>query len=277
MEAVSSDMNAKAPLSVAIITKDEAHNLPRCLSSVAFAGQIVVVDSGSVDGTVAMARDFGCDVYLEPWRGGFGPQKQFAIDRCRHDWVLVLDADESVPPETASVITGIVSASDAGAAGFSFPRKNFFQGRWIRHAGWWPDRIVRLFRKAAGGMSSAMVHEGVEVRGRIDPLPVPLEHYTESRLSRILLKIDHYSTLGAQEAFRNGRRSTPAAALLRGGFTFFQDYILRLGILDGAPGLTLAVTDGVNKFFKYAKLAELGRKDRQQATSSRQQATGNRQ
>ena len=261
MEVLSSDMQTKSPLSVAIITKDEARNLPRCLTSVTFADQVVVVDSGSTDETVTIARSFHCDVYLEPWRGGFGLQKQFAIDQCRHGWVLILDADERVPPETASAIMSIVSAPDSGAAGYSFPRKNFFQGRWIRHAGWWPDRIVRLFRKAQGGMSRAMVHEGVEVRGKIAPLQVPLEHFTESRLTKVLLKIDHYSTLSAREAFASGKRSSTWFAFFRAFLVFHQDYFLRLGMLDGAPGLTLAVTDAVNKFFKYAKLAELYRKD----------------
>ncbi|MDQ5984341.1 MAG: hypothetical protein CSYNP_00034 [Syntrophus sp. SKADARSKE-3] len=256
------DKSQKIPISVAIITKDEAHNLPRCLSSVAFADQIVVVDSGSTDGTLEIAQAFGCDVFREPWRGGFGAQKQFAIDQCHHDWVLVLDADESIPDATAAAIACIVEAPDDSIAGYSFPRKNFFQDRWIRHAGWWPDRIVRLFRREMGGMSAAAVHEGVEVRGRLSPLEVPLEHFTESRLSKILQKIDRYSTLGAQEAFASGRRSSSGAALVRAVLTFFQDYFLRLGILDGAPGLTLAVTDSVNKFFKYAKLAEMSRKNR---------------
>ena len=139
-------MEDKISLSVAIITKNEAENLPDCLKSVSFAGQIVVVDSGSTDETVKIASDFGCDVLVEPWRG-FGPQKQFAIDQCRNPWILVLDADERIPGDTAQAIRNIILNPSITAAGFSFPRKNFFQGRWIRHAGWWPDRIVRLFRK----------------------------------------------------------------------------------------------------------------------------------
>ncbi|MDD5168435.1 MAG: glycosyltransferase family 2 protein [Syntrophales bacterium] len=254
-------MNVKSPLSVAIITQDEADNLPRCLESIGFAEQIVIVDSGSSDDTVKIARDAGCDVFLEPWRGGFGAQKQFAIDRCRNPWIMVLDADERIPPETAAAIRDIVTNITGSVAGYSFPRKNFFQGRWIRHAGWWPDRIVRLFEKDSGMMSRAAVHEGVEVKGEIGSLDVPIEHFTESRLSRIILKIDRYSTLGAQEAFREGKTSSTASALLRAVLTFMQDYFLRLGILDGSPGLTLAITDSVNKFFKYAKLAELYRKE----------------
>jgi glycosyltransferase involved in cell wall biosynthesis len=251
-------MAEKIPLSVAIITKDEEANLPGCLKSVAFATQIVVVDSGSTDGTLEIARDFGCDVFTEPWKG-FGPQKQMAIDRCREPWVLVLDADERIPPETEKAIRQVVSGGEGGAPGYSFPRKNFFQGRWIRHMGWWPDRITRLFRNGRGRMTEAAVHEAVDVSGQVVSLEAPIEHYTESRLGEILKKIDRYSTLAAEEAFREGRRSSVWGAIARAELTFCQDYVLRLGFLDGRQGLVLSVTDAVNKFFKYAKLSELNR------------------
>lgn len=249
----------RSPLSVAIITLNEAEQLPDCLKSVAFAGQIVVVDSGSTDDTVRIARDSGCEVYLEPWRGGFGKQKQFAVDRCLRPWVLVLDADERIPPETAAKIVEIATNPSPPAAGYSFPRKNFFQGRWIRHAGWWPDRVTRLFQRDRGGMTPAAVHEAVSVKGAVIPLDCPIEHRTESDFTRLLLKIDKYSTLGAQEAFAEGRRATAWGAVYRACLTFLQDYFLRLGILDGQQGMTLAAADAVNKFFKYAKLAELCR------------------
>lgn len=251
-------MDDRAALSVALIVKNEERNLPDCLKSVAFARQIVVVDSGSDDGTTRIASDFGCDLFREPWRG-FGPQKQFAIEQCREGWILVLDADERIPSGTARVIREIVDASNA-ADGYSFPRRNYFQGRWIRHAGWWPDRVVRLFQTGRGRMTDAAVHEAVVVEGRVEALDVSIDHWTESDLGRILGKIDRYSTLGAEQAFAAGRRSTPWEALFRAGATFLQDYLLRGGLLDGAPGLTLAVTDTVNKFFKYAKLAELSRR-----------------
>jgi glycosyltransferase involved in cell wall biosynthesis len=255
----------KVPLSVALIVKDEAENLPDCLASVAFARQIVVVDSGSSDGTPEIAAAFGCEVFQEPWRG-FGAQKQAAVDRCREAWILVLDADERIPPETAAAIRRIVEepAGAAGAAGgpvgYSFPRKNFFQGRWIRHAGWWPDRVVRLFRRGRGRLTAATVHEAVVVDGPLGAIDTPIEHRTESDLGAILRKIDRYSTLGAEEAFARGRRASVAGAVLRAKLTFIQGYLLRGGFLDGPQGLTLAVTDAVNKFFKYAKLAELNRR-----------------
>jgi glycosyltransferase involved in cell wall biosynthesis len=260
-------MNEKSLLSVAVITKNEEENLPDCLRSAAFARQIVVVDSGSTDDTVRIAADFGCNVFGESWRG-FGPQKQLAVERCTSPWVLVLDADERIPPETARVITEAIARNE-GLAGYSFPRRNYFQGRWIRHAGWWPDRIVRLFRRDKGRMTEEKVHEAVVVDGPVASLDAPIEHLTESRLDRILGKIDRYSTLGAEEAFAEGRSCTIWSAFLRAKITFFQDYLLRGGFLDGPQGLTLAATDAVNKFFKYAKLAEMNRKAGEMARRGR--------
>ncbi len=251
----------KIPLSVAIITKNEENNIRSCLQSISFAGQIVIVDSGSTDSTLKIAAEFNCEIYNEQWRG-FGPQKQLAIDKCRLPWILVLDADERIPPQTAESIKNIISDPQIPEAGFSFPRKNYFQDKWIKNAGWWPDRIIRLFRKDAGFMTPSAVHEAVEVEGLIGRLDVPIEHITESNLSKVLQKIDKYSTLGAQEAFQAGKKSSPYNAFARALFTFIQDYFLKLGILDGKQGLTLAVTDSVNKFFKYAKLSELARINR---------------
>ena len=260
-------MTEKGSLSVAMIVKNEAENLPDCLRSVAFARQIVVVDSGSGDETLRIASDFGCEVFSEAWRG-FGPQKQFAVEQCREGWILVLDADERIPPETARVIRQIID-SPGNANGYSFPRKNFFQGRWVRHAGWWPDRVVRLFRKGQGRLTKAAVHEAVAVEGQVEALEAPIDHWTESDLGRIIRKIDRYSTLGAEEAFAEDRRSTLGGAFLRAEITFFQDYLLRGGFLDGSQGLTLAVTDAVNKFFKYAKLNELNRRAAKQGRARR--------
>lgn len=199
-----------------------------------------MVDSGSTDDTVKIASAFGCDVFVEKWRG-FGPQKQFAIDKCKNRWVLVLDADERIPPETAMAIEDIVSKGSDNVAGYSFPRNNWFQGRWIKHL-WGRDRIVRLFQKELGRMTPAAVHESVEVNGTVKALEAPMEHFTESDLSRILIKIDHYSTLGAQEAFSEDRKATIWSASFRAALAFFQSYFLKLGVLDGAQGFTLSIT-----------------------------------
>jgi glycosyltransferase involved in cell wall biosynthesis len=254
-------------LSVAIITKNEAENLPACLESVGFANQIVVVDSDSTDDTVKIASEFGCDVFIEEWHG-FGAQKQFAIDKCKNRWILVIDADERIPDETAAVIKDIVLKDPEDIAGYSFLRKNWFQGRWIKHL-WGKDRIVRLFRKDLGGMTPETVHESVAVNGRVEALDATIEHFTESSLSKILKKIDHYSTLGAQKAFDEGRKATIWSAALRADLAFFQNYFLKLGILDGPQGFILSVTDSINKFFKYAKLNELHRRSKSSSSRNR--------
>lgn len=254
-------MPEKIPLSVALITKNEGENLRECLKSVEFASQLVVVDSGSTDDTVHVASRFGCDVFIEPWRG-FGPQKQSAIDKCRFPWVLVLDADERIPAETASVIKKIVLNPSTTAAGYSFLRKNYFQGRWIKQMGWWPDRILRLFRKELGHMTSSTVHESIVVDLPVEALDVHIEHYPAGQLSKILMKIDQYSTLGAQEAYAQGEKTSIWSAAFRAKVTFLQNYFVRFGFLDGVQGFTLAITDAVNKFFKYAKLNELNRENK---------------
>ena len=248
----------KVPLSVAIITRNEEKNILACMESVSFAGQIIIVDSGSTDKTLEIAAEFVCEIYSEEWRG-FGPQKQSAVEKCRLPWILILDADERIPPQTAEIIKKIVTSPQILEAGFSFHRKNYFQGRWIKHAGWWPDRVIRLFRKELGYITPATVHEAVEVQGVVGILDIPIEHFTESSFARILQKIDKYSTMGAYESYKEGKSSSIFSAFTRAFFTFIQNYFLRLGLLDGKQGLTLAVTDSINKFFKYAKLSELVR------------------
>jgi glycosyltransferase involved in cell wall biosynthesis len=255
--------SGKLPLSVAIITKDEEDRLSECLASASFAAEVVVVDSGSTDRTVAIAREFGAVVHVEPWQG-FGRQKQLAIDRCRHDWVLVLDADERVSPEAEAEISEALATGTSVA--YSFPRKNYFCGRWLKHAGWWPDRVVRLSRKDCARMSGRAVHESLEVHGPVGELRQPLIHYTNKGLEQTLDKVNHYSSAGANELFVQGKTASVAKAFARAAWSFFHGYILRGGFLDRGEGFIMAVSDFMNVFFKYAKLRELQKqkeKDRQ--------------
>jgi glycosyltransferase involved in cell wall biosynthesis len=244
----------KVPLSVAIITKNEEDRLPECLASVSFADEVVVVDSGSTDRTREIALEFGAVVYDEPWQG-FGRQKQLAIDRCRHDWVLVLDADERVASESQREIGKVLTAGTSVA--YSLPRKNYFCGRWLRHAGWWPDRVVRLFRKDSARMSQRSVHESLEVHGPVGALRHPLIHYANKDLEQTLSKVNHYSSAGANELFARGETASVAKAYLRATWSFFYSYIFRGGFLDRGEGFIMAVSDFMNVFFKYAKLREL--------------------
>ena len=209
----------KLPLSVAIITKNEEDRLPDCLASVAFAAEVVVVDSGSTDKTLEIARDFGAMVHVEPWQG-FGRQKQLAIDRCRHDWVLVLDADERVGAESRQEISEVLVAGSSVA--YSFPRKNYFCGRWLKHAGWWPDQVVRLFRKDSARMSERSVHESLEVHGPVGILHHPLVHYANKGLAQTLNKVNQYSSAGADELFAQGKTASVAKAFLRAAWAFFS-------------------------------------------------------
>ncbi|MDH4321356.1 MAG: glycosyltransferase family 2 protein [Desulfobulbaceae bacterium] len=245
----------KLPLSVAIITKNEEERLADCLASVAFADDVVVVDAESHDRTQEIAKNAGARLFVEPWRG-FGPQKQFAIDQCRHLWVLVLDADERIPPETVVEITTLLGGEPMHVA-YSLPRKNFFSGRWIRHAGWWPDRVVRLFRKDCNRMSAHLVHESIQVGGSVGELVNPIVHLTNRNLRQTMDKVNHYSTAGAEEMFACGETASIFKAVARGGWAFLYNYLFRLGFLDGGQGLVIACTDGINKFLKYAKLHEM--------------------
>lgn len=260
------------PLSVAIITQNEEYRLPDCLGSVAFAAEIVVVDSGSTDRTVEIAKGFGALVYHEPWQG-FGRQKQSAIDHCSQPWILVLDADERVTVELEEEIKSAIASSPPFFS-YSMPRQNFFCGRWLRHAGWWPDRVVRLFRKGSARMSDRLVHEALVVDGQVAELCGPLQHHSNRDLSQTLEKINLYSAAGAEELHKRGVSASLFAAVTHMAWAFVKGYIFRLGMLDGGPGLVQAMTDGVNTLFKYLKLWEMGQAPTQRGLRDRSPKDG---
>ncbi|MBI5847781.1 MAG: glycosyltransferase family 2 protein [Nitrospirae bacterium] len=246
----------KTPLSVAIITKNEERNLPDCLRSVSFADEIIVVDSGSTDKTVAIARDFGCRVFVEDWKGD-GPQKNSAIDKCRHEWVLIVDADERIPEETKAEIKRLLD-NDQGADAYSFPRKNYFHGRWIRHCGWWPDRIIRLVKKSKGRYKS-ITHGIWATNGTLTRTHAPIEHFSFFSYSDMLRIMEGRSTDMAKELFDAGKRVNAVTPFLHGATMFMQVYILKLGFLNGLDGFIIAITRAGGSFLKYAKLLELQR------------------
>lgn len=245
----------KLPLSVAVITLNEEDRLPDCLKSVSFADDIVVVDSGSTDNTIKIAEIYDARVFKEKWHG-FGPQKQLAIDQCVHDWVLILDADERIPEQTAAEIYTLF-AEPMKYAAYSFPRKNYFSGKWIRHGGWWPDRVVRLFNKRQCRMQPSIVHESLETMGSVEKILNPIAHHTNNTLKQSIEKMNRYSTAGAEQLYSKGVNASLLMAVLRAAWSFFHKYFLRLGFLDGFYGMNIAVTDAVSAFFKYAKLIEM--------------------
>lgn len=245
----------RLPLSVVIIAKNEAERIEECLASVAWADEIVLVDSGSTDATCDIARRYTDKVHVIPWRG-FGPQKQAAVALAGHDWVLNVDCDERVTPELAEEIRRILSL-DAPQGAYSVPRRTFLGRKEIKHCGWYPDRTIRLFNRTTAHYSDSMVHERVVTDGATAACREHLLHYSFAGLSPLLTKLNHYSDLSARQMFDQGRRCSLFDLTARPLFAFFKTYILRLGFLDGLEGLEISVTTALLTFSKYIKLREL--------------------
>lgn len=249
-------------LSVTLIVMNEAGMVRECLESVRFADEIVVLDSGSTDGTAEICREFGARVEVTDWPG-FGPQKNRALDLATGDWILSIDADERVTPglrdEIMSAITSAETAGDTRAAdAYRIPRRSRLAGRWVRHSGWTPDYVVRLFRRGTARFSDNLVHESVVTTGPVGTFRNPLLHLTADRLEEVLEKVNRYSTAGAAMLHARGRRGSVATALLRGLWAFFRTYLLQLGFLDGSRGLMIAVSNAESSYYKHIKLMLLG-------------------
>ena len=244
-------------LSVIIIALNQEANIGDCLASVSFADDIVVVDTGSTDRTVELARACTDRVLTTDWQG-FGPTKNYALDQARGDWVFSLDTDERVPPALQAEILATVAA-DGPLDGYRVARKNYFCGRWIRHLGWYPDYTLRLFRRGRGRFRDREVHEEVVVDGPLGSLKTPLEHYSYRSVSDYVARMDRYARLAARELAKAGRRPCPGELFFRPLLSFFHLYVIRLGFLEGTPGYTLAVLMSTYKFLKYYYLRELAR------------------
>jgi len=247
----------RLPLSAVVIARNEAARIGECLESLRFTDEIVVVDSGSSDGTREIARRYTDKVFDVPWKG-FGPQKQAAVELASNDIVLNVDCDERVTPELAEEIGEILSGP-ATAAAYTVPRRTFLGGKEIRHCGWYPDRTTRLFDRTRARFSADLVHERVEVSGDTVPLAGHLLHYSFSGIGDMIPKLNLYSDLSARQMFERGRRCGIADLTLRPAFAFLKTYLLRLGFLDGVEGVVISATTGWLAFAKYAKLRELER------------------
>jgi len=245
--------NRSIPLSVAIVTKNEQRNIADCIRSVAFATDVVVVDSGSTDDTVKIATELGARVFHEEWKG-YGAQKNSAVDKCDNDWVLILDADERVPAASAAAIARVIASSPAPDA-FNLKRKNYFNGRWIRFSGW-PDWQRRLVRKGRGGYT-ATVHEEWHVQGTVADLDAHLDHYSYESYAAMLAKAEEYSALSAAELKKAGKRPSAIRPALHWLSTFLKVYVLKGGIFYGADGLMIARVKALGSYLKYAKLNRL--------------------
>jgi glycosyltransferase involved in cell wall biosynthesis len=242
------------PLSVIVITRNEERNIVACLEGVRWADEIILVDSDSKDATTTLARQFGAKIFVQPWEG-FAEAKTFAVSHSRNDWILWLDADERVTPELGQEIRGVLSENTSKAA-HSVARRAYFLGRWMKHSGWYPGRVARLFDKNRATFSAVAVHEGLEVRGEVGQLRNDLLHLTDPNLYHYLTKFNRYTSLASQESFAAKQRFRLIDVLLRPPWLFFKMYILKLGFLDGVQGLLLALFSSAYVFTKYAKLWE---------------------
>ena len=242
-------------VSVTIITLDEAEHIGAAIDSAIWADEIVVVDSGSTDGTADIARAKGVTVLSRAW-SGYVDQKNFAAERASHDWIFSLDADERIPSALAAEAQ-VLLASEPAKLGYRVPRVAFHLGRWIRTTDFYPDFQTRLYNRRAGRWSGQYVHESVSVDGSVGQLHHDLEHYSYKDLRDHLDRINHYTSLAARKMHEAGRRAGPLDLVVHPPAAFLRNYILRRGILDGTVGLTISIVNAFSVFLKFAKLREL--------------------
>lgn len=241
-------------LSVILITKNEAANIRDCLASVAFADEMIVVDSGSTDSTVALCRELGAQVFEHTDWPGFGLQKNRALSYASHEWIFSIDADERVTPELQAQLK---AAMRGEYDGYFVPRLSQFCGRFIYHGGWYPDYVLRLFKKSCARFSDDVVHEQVVLNGCSTKLRSPLLHYTYLNRDDVQRKTLHYATAGAEKSFARGKRAHAWDAPVRGGWAFVRTYVMRAGFLDGAAGYQIALMNARTTYLKYQLLEQL--------------------
>lgn len=245
---------SRLPLSVVIITFNCEQRLQDCLGSVSFADEIVVMDSGSTDGTVELAKRCGARVIEHPWLG-YGRQKQLGVDQAAHDWVLCVDSDECVTPELRAGIEEALMAPRYRA--YRFRRCNRFMGRYLRHGEGYPDWSLRLFHRGSARWSEDEVHERVLAQTQVGRLQGDLLHDSAGTLEGYLAKQNRYTSLAAEAALATGKRAYPIQLVLSPLMRFIKFYFVRRGFLDGVPGLVHTLIGCSNSFSKYAKMLDL--------------------
>ncbi|MCA1960274.1 MAG: glycosyltransferase family 2 protein [Desulfomonile sp.] len=244
-------------LSIAVIAKNEADRIGRLLQSVSFADEVVVVDSGSTDGTVELCKTAGARVECREWQG-YAAQKQLAMELTTGRWVLSLDADEALSPEAAEEIGSAIRSAAGDVTGFSMPRLSRYLNRWIRHGGWYPDRKLRLVRRGAGRWMGDGIHERLEVAGRVEQLRHPILHYVYRSISDQVQTIDRFSSVAANHRVRPGSAWYLVLGVFHAIGKFFECAVWKAGLLDGLPGLVIAVNSSFYVFLKHAKAWERG-------------------
>jgi glycosyltransferase involved in cell wall biosynthesis len=241
----------RARLSVAIITRNEERNLPACLASVAFADEIVVVDHASTDRTVQIAHERGARVIETVDWPGFGAQKNRALDACTGDWILSLDADERVTPGLRAEIERTLAQPSYDA--YEMPRRSTYCGRFMRHGGWYPDYVRRLFRRGAARFSGATVHESLITERTVGRLREPIVHYSFRTMDEVIAKMNRYSSDSAAALAAGGKAPGLASAIAHGLAAFLRTYVFKLGFLDGRRGFLLAVSNAEGSYYRYVK------------------------
>lgn len=241
-------------LSVTIITRNEADNIRQCLQSIAWADEIIIFDSGSDDDTLAICREFTDQVFIDRDWQGFGVQKNRALAKATGDWVLSLDADEYVTVALAEEIREAITGEQAV---YEIPRLSTFCGKEIRHSGWWPDYVARLFRHGQAQFSDDQVHERLLYTGQAQRLHNPLKHNTAPDLHQVIEKMNRYSSISAENRHHDGKPASLFSAIGHGLWAFLWSYFGRAGFLDGREGFILAVSKAENSYYRYLKLMYL--------------------
>lgn len=242
-------------LSVIIITRNEQKMIRKCLQSIVWADEIIIVDSGSEDSTLNICREFTEHIYVNRDWQGFGHQKNLALQQATGQWVFSIDADERITPELKQEIQEAMKRGKHTA--YEIPRLAYFLGKEMKHGGWWPDYVLRLFTREHSRFSDDIVHERVLVEGKVGRLNSPLLHFSYTSLEQVLEKNNRYSTAAALKAQGKGKRSSLGRALLRASWTFFWVYFVRLGLLDGKEGFIAAFSKAGETYYRQLKLSYL--------------------
>jgi glycosyltransferase involved in cell wall biosynthesis len=242
-------------ITAVVIVKDEEHQLAACLESIAWVDEIIVVDTGSKDGTVELARRYTPNLYEIEFEG-YGHAKSYGLEMASSEWILSLDADERISPSLRDEIRNLIDRP-GDVDGYLIPRTPFFLGKAIRHGGWYPAHVLRLFRRGKGSFSQRRVHEEVILSGSCLRLKNPILHYTDPDLTHYMRKLNLYTSLSAAELVEKRKEFALSRLLLRPPFMFLKMYLFRLGFLDGLQGFLLAALSSVHVFLKYAKHWEM--------------------
>ncbi|MDD2707716.1 MAG: glycosyltransferase family 2 protein [Verrucomicrobiae bacterium] len=251
--------NCGKMLSIVIITKNEEHDLARCLESVRWADEIVVVDSGSTDRTMEIAAGFGARFFAENWKG-YTAQKNSAVEKAKGDWLLSIDADEALDENAIREVRRVVELNDPQVMGYALRRKVFYQGRWITHGDWYPDYVIRLWRRGKGRFAGRRVHESVAVDGKVQRLCCDILHYTYKDLDDQLQRMTKYARLWAEDQFEKERRPHVWDQWLRPAARFLRAIFIKFGWLDGWRGWLIAWLCSKEVFWKYRQLNEMWRR-----------------